>query len=311
MSPHRAVRGAVYAEFLVAFVPFFLLFLAGIQLTLITQARIVVQHAASLAVRAAIVSIDDDPVFYEDGRRKVLSEEGKGKGSDKARTLVEGLARESAPAAQQGESSGSERLSRVRNAAYLPLSAIGPSHEQVLAWLGGALPGDTSQHSLEQTLGSAPLLRVLNNVALYTRVASAVTFPKAKGSDELRDPGEPWGDDETVRVRVTYLFPCTVPLVRTIACRSLLGMRFAGALAGLGSLFSDSERKEPFEQALHELERAEWADLQVALYGLHGEHFFALQGEAALPNQGAAYLYPSDLCKTKKRAPDVSCGGKR
>jgi len=303
VSSLRCDRGTVYAEFLVAFVPLFLMFLGGLQLALIAQARVVVQHAASLAARAAIVAIDDDPIFYDDGKRKLLSAEGSGEGRDKSQQLVEGLSKASAPPATEGESSGSERLNSVRNAAYLPLSAVGPSHEQVMAWFTGALGG--GRHSVGQTLGDAPLLRVLTSLALYVRVASAVTFPRARYAKELRDLEQPWRDGELVHVRVTYLFPCGVPLVRAIACRSLIGMKLGDPWSAL------SGKEQPFEQALEELGQAEWADMQAGLYALPDERFLTLQGEAALPNQGAAYRYPSELCKTKKSASGVDCKGKK
>ena len=69
-------RGVVYLEFLLAFVPFFILFLCTAQLALVAQAALVVRHAALSAARQAVVSIDDDPAFYEGAPRKVLSEAG-------------------------------------------------------------------------------------------------------------------------------------------------------------------------------------------------------------------------------------------
>lgn len=313
MSVASGQRGAVYAEFLVAFMPFFLLFLGGVQLALIAQARVVVQHAASLAARAAVVTIDDDPVFYDDGRRKLLSEKGEGKGSEQSQKIVETVSGSEAGQGSKGEGGGSERLNRVRNAAYLPLSAVSPAHEQVMNWFKGALPGTASRHSIRSTVGDAPLLRVLTGLAIYLRVASAVTFPKGRDGDELRNLERPWGDAETVRVRVTYLFPCGVPLVRVIACRSLLAMRIGNPLDALQGVFSKKkaeEKKDPSKRALEELAEAEWADMQKLLYALPNELFMPLQGEAALPNQGAAYLYPSELCKTKERSPEVDCKGK-
>jgi hypothetical protein len=303
-----AARGTVYAEFLIAFTPFFLLFLGGVQLALIAQARIVVQHAASCAVRAAVVSIDDDPVFYDDGERKVLSTQGSGSGQDTAQGVVEGLAETEFDGNAKSDSQGSARLNRVRNAAYLPLSVISPSYQQLFGWVGRAL-GDGETASVADAVGDAPLMRVLTGLALYGRMASAVTFPKARGADELRDPNQPWPDHAPVRVRVTYLFPCSVPIVRALACQSLPEMQIASQLASAQRALGDEQRRTPAEQALEELKQAESASMQKGLYALFNERFIALRGEAALPNQGAAYRYPSELCKTKKRAPGVDCGG--
>jgi hypothetical protein len=57
-------RGVVLVEFMIAFGPLLLVFLAAVQLALIGVAELVVCHAAVAGVRAAIVVLDDDPRFY-------------------------------------------------------------------------------------------------------------------------------------------------------------------------------------------------------------------------------------------------------
>jgi Flp pilus assembly protein TadG len=302
----RNAQGVVYAEFIFSFVPLFLLFLGGVQLALIAQARIVVQHAASQAARAAVVRIDDDPIFYEDGKRKVLSVQGKKQASSRQRgplQIVETLTATTASSDNNKSqpASGSGRLNAIRNAAYLPLSAIGPLPLQGLA---------SGSHNLSTSTGGTPLLRILNSLALYGRTASAVTFPRTKEGDALRSFEQPWSDSDTVYVRVTYLFHCSVPLVRRFTCRSLAAMHGSEWLSQIDHLFSRSEAaKDPTKQRLEELKHAEWANLQKALTLQVDEQFIALRGEAALPNQGAGYRYPSELCKTKERAPEVDCKG--
>lgn len=59
-------RGAVYVEFLVAFLPLFIAFECLVQLAGLYTAKLVVRHAASTAVRAAVVVLDDDPQYYGD-----------------------------------------------------------------------------------------------------------------------------------------------------------------------------------------------------------------------------------------------------
>ena len=300
--------GVVYAEFMVAFVPFFLLFLGGIQLSLIAQARIVVQHAATLAVRAAVVSIDDDPVFYDDGKRKVLSTEGSGFGQGSALQLVQRLAHHSPGSAKlDAAPSGSGRLNRVRNAAYLPLSAVAPSAWQMLTWQQGMLTGRTDHGSVAEAVGDAPLARVLTGLSVYGRIASAVTFPKTRGGSDLREPDAPWADHDAVHVRVTYLLPCSVPLVRSIVCRSLFQLAKQSRAELTKGLLGVGKTADPIAQALLELLQAEWLPEQAALYALPSERFIALRGEASLPNQGAAYKYPSELCQTQRHAPGVDC----
>jgi hypothetical protein len=57
-------RGAVYVEFLVAFLPVLVFFMSLVQLADLQAASVVVQHAAFMATRAAIVVLPDDPAHY-------------------------------------------------------------------------------------------------------------------------------------------------------------------------------------------------------------------------------------------------------
>jgi hypothetical protein len=62
----RDRRGAVYVEFLVAFLPLFIFFECLVQLSGMFTAKLVVQHAAVTATRAAVVVLHDDPDYYGD-----------------------------------------------------------------------------------------------------------------------------------------------------------------------------------------------------------------------------------------------------
>lgn len=64
MKLTRDHRGAVYVEFLIAFLPLFIFFECLIQLAGIYSAKLIVQHAASCAARAAVVVLHDDPSEY-------------------------------------------------------------------------------------------------------------------------------------------------------------------------------------------------------------------------------------------------------
>lgn len=57
-------RGAVFVEFLIAFLPVYVFFLCLVQLSLLFAARLVTEHAALNAARAAAVVIGDDPRRY-------------------------------------------------------------------------------------------------------------------------------------------------------------------------------------------------------------------------------------------------------
>lgn len=57
----RSNRGAVLAEFAVAFVPICAMFLSVAQLARLELARLAVMHAAEVSVRACAVIVDPDP----------------------------------------------------------------------------------------------------------------------------------------------------------------------------------------------------------------------------------------------------------
>ena len=58
VSLSRDERGAAYVEFLIVFIPVFMMFLGMIQAAMMYAANLVVTHAANTASRAAIVVLD-------------------------------------------------------------------------------------------------------------------------------------------------------------------------------------------------------------------------------------------------------------
>ena len=88
----RDQKGAVYVEFLAAFLPLFIFFEALVQLSGLATATLVVRHAAVSAARAAIVVLPDEPDEYDN--EPVNSISGK-------------------------------RLDAIENAAALPLRSVG------------------------------------------------------------------------------------------------------------------------------------------------------------------------------------------
>lgn len=76
-GPDRATRGAVYVEFLIAFLPLFSFFMGLVQLGFVETANLVVKHAAVVGARAAVVVLPDDESEYDgmalnraEGKRK-------------------------------------------------------------------------------------------------------------------------------------------------------------------------------------------------------------------------------------------------
>lgn len=60
----KSRAGAVYVEFLIAFLPVFFFFLSLVQLIFLQTASLITHHAATKAVRAAAVVLPDDPSYY-------------------------------------------------------------------------------------------------------------------------------------------------------------------------------------------------------------------------------------------------------
>ena len=69
-------RGVVFVEFLIAFLPVYTFFLCLIQLALLFAVRLVAEHAAVDAARAAAVVIGDDPKRYNGERINRLTVKG-------------------------------------------------------------------------------------------------------------------------------------------------------------------------------------------------------------------------------------------
>ncbi len=61
-------RGAVYVEFLIAFLPVFVFFLCLLQLALLFSAKLLVEHSATLGSRAAAVVFGDEPGPYGEAK---------------------------------------------------------------------------------------------------------------------------------------------------------------------------------------------------------------------------------------------------
>jgi hypothetical protein len=61
-----STAGAVYVEFLIAFVPLFVMFMALVQLAFVEVGNLIVKHSAVLGARAAAVVLVDVPSDYAD-----------------------------------------------------------------------------------------------------------------------------------------------------------------------------------------------------------------------------------------------------
>lgn len=270
----RDTRGAVYAETLIAFPIVLMVVLSVVQLALLYVGRLSVRHAAGRAARAAVVVLPDHPERY-DGE-PVNEIDFDVAGSPTSADLHFG-----------GEPSlgrGSARLRAIRSAAYLPLVPLAPS----------VVLNDETQSSVRTAYARGDASFVARAID-YGRAATAVTFPVAPGSDDLR---ETFDAHEPIVTRVTYLFHCGVPLVKRFLCDASQEL----ALPGAGTPQQDSARRWSFgslersggphsdvERAVDELGYAEALE-GIAPWAARGR-FLVLRAEATLPNQGAGYVW--------------------
>ncbi len=269
------------------------------------------------------MTIDDDPYFYEDGDRKHLQRDGNGKEGALVGKALQFVTKQPAKSFSGLGASGTERLNRVRNAAYLSLAAIGPTRLQVGHYVPGAskLTGSENGDSLASEFDDEPWWRVITGFGVYARLATGVTFPIGPGKAELRDAVDAFFEDgDMVTVRVSYLFPCNVPVARRFVCQSLLQMTgLPQALTKVVEAFkspslkslSDAEAAltdelldalSSFRRAMVELSAAEWSILQLPFLAMPDEYFIVLRGEATLPNHGAAYKYYSEFKQSEEES---------
>jgi hypothetical protein len=268
-------RGAVYVEFLVAFFPVFMLFLATTQLSLLTAARLVVQHAATSSVRSAVVILNDDPSELGDAPRNSLTEGDSSSVTTAADLLVTfGLpGAPGVPSAVSGDgesriTQGGARMVPIRASAYFPLFALSPD-----ASVLEGHPADNVERSL-----ASDLARRAAAAFAYTRAATVVSVLDRPGSERLPETVD---RKAPVTVRVTYAAHCGVPLARRLVCNALSDLvgREASApedsdddVVKLVRRFSEVEDRSGFERL-----------------ATSGQRFIVIEAEATLPNQGADY----------------------
>jgi hypothetical protein len=207
----RDTRGAVYVEFLITFIPVFLVFVCMVQLAMIFVAGLTVQRAATAAARAAAVVLDDNPRYYNGERRMAITADDAGTGATGLRGLLQTLG---LPGGGGGAAGDLSRFAVIRTAAEIPLVAIAPPP--------GALFTRASEESVGRAIGTIPAGRAAFAL-VYHRMALAVTFPDGPGSKtRVTSWSKPSGTGvlpPEVRVRVSYLFHCAVPLANRIMCR--------------------------------------------------------------------------------------------
>jgi hypothetical protein len=313
----RDTGGAVYVEFLLAFIPLFFMFLGMLQMGLLYGASLVVQHSSNVAVRAAMVVMDDVPSRYDGEERRQVDADASGFGGV-VDTL--GSALGSILGGGGGGSvawTGGARLASVEFAAGMPLLPLSPS----LASLARTPENETVRAALGLRGMDTPEARMGWGL-LYNRMALAVTFPEQPGGSsyatEFSAPTDE-GDGGAVTARVTYLYNCQIPLANRLMCDDLFYIRFGfspGAVAGLAGAFARGEMTyDQFQDALNSMEqrdqrRSRWqprmneignrVNVLATVAGLSGllggptPRFVPITAEATMPMQSAGYCYDGD-----------------
>lgn len=207
--------GAIYVEFLVVFIPFFIMVLGMMQIALMYAAHLAVQHSAAAAARAAIVVFPDCEQRYDGAPQNVVN--GGGRGDDPASILgsVFGATGGSIPGLGGGGGAGrgGARLDAIRFAASFPMAAASPSLQELLA------DGNPANQSVLNAIGanSSAAVRLAVGALGYNQIAVAVNFPQ-QANNVGTTLQTRFTRRQSLTTRVTYLFHCGVPIVAAMAC---------------------------------------------------------------------------------------------
>ncbi len=272
VSPRADQRGIVYIEMLMALVPVLVTFLGICQLALLYAGQLVVQHAATRAVRAAVVVLDDDPKHYDEaprgnllqGKANTESQIDLPKGDDRPNQAR--LSKDLTSSTRSSSQDKGARWGDIAKAAYHPLSVLAP-------------PLTFNQPTLKEAVAQGAGWRLLVGRLFYVQGATALSL-HGSGNDEEQTE---FSYDESVTARIHFLMPCNVPVASSLICTSRLS-RLASRL-GFGSDRSDEliEKTENVE--------SKWAREVILLAVPHLE---LLTAEATMPNQGARYYKESE-----------------
>lgn len=313
-------RGVVMVEFIFASIPLFLLFFGAVQLSLASAAQIVVQHAASVAVRSAVVVLEDEPRHYSDAPRGDLCSGERRRVSGVERLL--GITRGGRAAARGPRLVG---IVDDREAGE-PRESAGEEEHDPFGALRARMRGDSAgrRDGSGQSPGSCgqtgarmsairdatyiPLLSLAPSASSlartddgnvfaalsssgvhqlmfaldYARAAAAITVHDGDSApDEV--PPDALARDALVVARVTYLFHCGIPVVSALICKRVESLLAAGS-----PRFPRITRGSGPTVA----ERMSFAEHRGELSSLVGpnDRFMVLEGQASLPNQGADYV---------------------
>lgn len=286
-------RAAVYVEFLVVFMPIFMLFLGMIQVGFLYTGKLVVSHAADSAARSAIVILPDDPEEYGGSPKHSINfnEVSSSGGVVGQVTSVLGMFGIDVP--ENLLSRGDRRLNMVRLAAFRPLMAIAPPPQAVFDVdnpfaLAGFFDGDEeTARDVLSVIGMENGDRIAQRFfagLLYTAQAASVTFPSgpraggAPTSGSQTFPAHSRDAPTPLTTRVTYAFVCLVPGAAKLMC---------DPWGSLGESIPEGGGAEARSELNGSVARG------AALLNGNGL-YYVLRAEATMSYQGALYTYRSE-----------------
>ena len=295
---HKDEKGAVYAEFLIAFPIMLMTFLTILQLSMIYAAKLGTRSAAVRAGRAAVVVIPDDPARYGGEQPYRVNQVGGGGGGGGG-----GGALGSVMSFLTGR--GSTRMKNIRAAAAFPLAGFAPR--------AGSIGDELSLADTYKREGFADFAYA----ALYQVGSTSVTFPRAPGDMTFLQNfgGNP---RQMLTTRVSYFYQCSMPIVTRDPwdmCHGALDMVMAAPSAiiegAVGTVIDglDTLRELGFdtyrswlvgrEDLANGVEEMQFSGNPLFLIpallprggSLGGNRFVILRAEASMPLQGAEYTY--------------------
>lgn len=250
-------RGIVSIETLLVIVPVLLAFLGVMQLALIGLSFVVVHHSATRAARAAVVVLDDAPEHYGGAERGSLTQGEPAKGPDFGLTTTVPSGTDDEEPRAQGA-----RLAAIRQAAYAVLAVLSPPPERL-----GIL---RSRTDLRSALAGSQAARIATGLFVTSPALAEIRLTTPLLDDDAasteRSSLTEVAPTAEFTVVVDYLFPCLVPWVRSLVCRS-------------GRTLVLEEREHT-----PEVEHPRLRQLLLA-----SGHYFPVHAEVTALNQGAHY----------------------
>lgn len=195
----RNVRssGAVSVEFLIAFPALWTFCLCIFQVVLLGRADLVVRHAAESAARSAAVVLPDDPARYR-GEPEMSVSRKPDVGSDSTARAPLGTSPDDVFGLVMSLISldGRSRRETIEAAVEVPLLSLGATRRV-----------EVPKPTLHSSIGPSGTMAGLSSGSPAFELAFSDTH-----DERVRGP--------EVTVRVTYSFPCRVPIARHIICES-------------------------------------------------------------------------------------------